>query len=78
MSPSFKDHPLTDAERLWLEAAYEDGPLFDPKIAKVRLHDKLPKGFDPKKIDGRFLVAIHEMPRKNLFEAVILEWRESG
>jgi len=23
-------------------------------------------------------VAIHEMPRKNLFEAVILEWRESG
>jgi len=25
-----------------------------------------------------FDVAIHEMPRKNLFEAVILEWRESG
>jgi len=56
VSALFKDHPLTDAERLWLEAVYEDSLLFDPKTARVRLHDKLPKGFDPKKIDGRFLL----------------------
>jgi hypothetical protein len=55
MSSSFRDHMLSEAEMTWLKAVYEDSH-FDPKMAKVRLRDKLPKGFDPKKIDARFLL----------------------
>ncbi len=55
MSSSFKDHVLSEAEMTWLKAVYEDSQ-FDPKMAKVRLREKLPKGFDPKKIDARFLL----------------------
>ncbi|MBW2001788.1 MAG: hypothetical protein JRI30_04650 [Deltaproteobacteria bacterium] len=54
MSHSFKNHKISDAERLWLQEVYKDEE-FDPKIAKVRLRDKLPKGFDPKEIDRRIL-----------------------
>jgi hypothetical protein len=55
MNSSFKDHMLSEAELTWLKAVYEDSH-FDPKTAKVRLRDKLPKGFDPKSIDTRFLL----------------------
>jgi hypothetical protein len=55
MSSSFKDHALSEAEMTWLKAVYQD-TQFDPKTAKVRLRDKLPRGFDPKKIDSRFLL----------------------
>jgi len=55
MSSSFKDHVLSEAEMIWLKAVYEDSE-FDPKVAKVSLRDKLPRGFDPKKIDARFLI----------------------
>ncbi len=54
MSHSFKNHKLSDAERLWLQEAYK-AEEFDPKIAKVKLRDKLPKGFNPKEIDQRLL-----------------------
>ncbi len=55
MSSSFKDHALSEADITWLKAVYQD-TQFDPKIAKVTLCDKLPRGFDPKKVDSRFLL----------------------
>ncbi len=54
MSHSFKNHKISDAERLWLQEVYKTKE-FDPKIAKVKLRDKLPKGFNPKEIDRRLL-----------------------
>jgi hypothetical protein len=54
MSHSFKNHKLSDAERLWLREVYK-AEVFDPKIAKVKLRDKLPKGFNLKEIDQRLL-----------------------
>ncbi len=54
MSHSFKNHKISDAEGLWLREVYK-AEEFDPKIAKVRLRDKLPKGFNPKEIDQRIL-----------------------
>lgn len=51
--PSFKSHPLTTAEKAWLlEVA--NSPLFDVRIAKVKLLNCLPGDFDPKTIDNRF------------------------
>ena len=46
---------------------------------KIDIHADSNSSYDPPQATkvGR-MVAIHEMPRKNLFEAVILEWRESG
>jgi hypothetical protein len=55
MSQSFKDRHVTDAERLWLEAVYREDH-FDVKTTKVKLRERLPRGFDPKKIDTRFLL----------------------
>ena len=54
MTQSFKDHKLTEPERLWLREVYTDKD-FNPRVAKVKLRDQLPKDFDPKKIDKRFL-----------------------
>jgi len=87
MSSSFKDHELTGADKLWLEAVYRD-VQFDPKTAKVRLWDRLPKGFDPKKIDRRFLLNGKKLtilgiwivdsgsPMLRILELVIFEIRE--
>jgi len=55
MTRSFKDHEFSEAEITWLRAVYHDRE-FDPKKAKVKLRNVLPKGFDPKKIDQRFLI----------------------
>jgi len=55
MDNSFKDHKFSEAELLWLKEVYERKE-FDPRAAKVKLRDKLPKGFNPRKIDHRFLV----------------------
>lgn len=58
MNEPFKDHKLSEAERLWLHEVYESFVAekeFDPKIAKVKLRDKLPKGFNPNAIDQRLL-----------------------
>jgi hypothetical protein len=55
MTRSFKDHKFSEAELTWLKAIYHDHE-FDPKKAKVSLRNVLPRGFDPKKIDQRFLI----------------------
>jgi hypothetical protein len=55
MSESFKKHNLSKAEILWMKEAYIT-ENFDPKVAKVKLRNKLPKGFNPKNIDSRLLV----------------------
>lgn len=55
MGNSFKDHKFSEADLLWLKEVYESEE-FDPRVARVKLRDKLPKGFDPMKIDHRFLV----------------------
>jgi hypothetical protein len=54
MNANFKDHRLTEPERLWINEVYVSKD-FDPRIAKVKLRESLPKGFDPKRIDARFL-----------------------
>lgn len=51
---SFKRLKLTEAERLWLKEVIDNDP-FDPRIAKVKLREKLPKGFKPTNIDSRLL-----------------------
>jgi len=51
---SFKHLKLTEAERLWLKEVIDNDP-FDPRIAKVKLREKLPKGFKPTNIDSRLL-----------------------
>ncbi len=57
MEYTFKQHKLSDAEKLWLiEAA---NPSFDPRVAKVRLRDKLPADFRPGTIDQRLLAGRH-------------------
>jgi|GEM_PF-989974 len=48
----FKQHLISDAERLWLKEASES-EHFDPKVGKAKLWGKLPAGFDPAKIDKR-------------------------
>lgn len=55
MSNSFKNHKLEDYEKLWLQEVYNSED-FDPKVAKVKLRDKLPRKFDPKKIDDKLLI----------------------
>ena len=51
---SFKKHPLSEPERLWLKKVYES-EKFDPKVAKVELIERLPPKFNPKLIDPRLL-----------------------
>jgi hypothetical protein len=48
---SLKQQKLSEAERLWLLEASDS--KFDPKVAKIRLHDRIPDDFDPKKLDSR-------------------------
>jgi len=55
MRHSFKNHQLEDYEKLWVQEVYNSED-FDPKVAKVKLRDKLPRKFDPKKIDNRLLI----------------------
>jgi len=45
-------HPLTAPERLWL-TELSRSPAPSPKVAKVRLHDRLPPDFSPERIDPR-------------------------
>lgn len=53
----FRDHPLSEAELLWLREASKDP--FDPRVVKVRLLERLPRQFDPQQIDSRFYVQDH-------------------
>lgn len=49
-----KQQKLSEAERLWLLEA--SNPKFDPRIAKVKLHGRIPDDFDPRKLDLRLYV----------------------
>src|SRR5713226_5041219 len=53
MEYTFKKHSISDVEKLWLEEAAK-AENFDARVLKVKLHGKLPKGFDPNTI-GRQL-----------------------
>lgn len=55
MSESFKNHKLSDEEILWIKEIYQSKE-FDSRVARVKLKDKLSKGFNPKKIDNRFVL----------------------
>lgn len=55
MGESYKNHNLSKAEILWMKEVYNT-KNFDPKVAKVKLRNELPKGFNPKNIDSRFLI----------------------
>jgi nucleoside 2-deoxyribosyltransferase len=52
MNYSFKDHRLSDAEKLWLQEAARSTP-FDVRRAKVKLFGTLPENFSPDAIDQR-------------------------
>ena len=39
---SFKHHQLSEAKKIWLKEVADTNP-FDPRVAKVKLLDKLPK-----------------------------------
>lgn len=78
MSSSYKDHKFSEAEILWMKEAHQT-EKFDPKIAKIKLRDKLPKQFNPKNIDSRFLIdgkkltllgRWHVDPKSTFFEIV--------
>ena len=46
---------LTEPERLWLTEIYKNGGVPDEKKFLVSLHDRLPEGFDYKKLNRCFL-----------------------
>lgn len=48
---TLKERKLSEAEHLWLTEA--SNPNFDPKIAKIKLHGRIPDDFDPRKFDVR-------------------------
>ena len=68
MCASFKDHQLSDHEKLWLQEIYNSED-FDPRVAKVKLRDKLPREFDPEKIDNRLLINGKELTMIGLWHA---------
>jgi nucleoside 2-deoxyribosyltransferase len=55
MSESYKNHKFPEADILWMKEVFNT-KNFDPKVAKVKLRNLLPKGFNPKNIDSRFLI----------------------
>lgn len=78
MKHSFKNHQLADYEKLWLQEIY-NSEAFDPRVAKVKLRDKLPMGFDPNMIDNRLVIngknltligAWHADPNSALFKHI--------
>lgn len=55
MNETYKKHQFSKSEILWMKEAYRT-ENFDPKVTKVKLRNELPKGFNPKNIDSRFLI----------------------
>lgn len=53
MQLSLLSHPFSEADELWLSAAAEI-ESFDPRIARTRLYEKLPRDYEPTHIDRRF------------------------
>lgn len=50
-----KDFRPTPAEKLWLQAIYDNGGIPDPQTFKVKFHDKLPKDFDYRNLHSAFI-----------------------
>ena len=46
-------HPFTKEQEVWLRHA-ANTPSFDPRVARVRLLQELPRDFEPNSIDNRF------------------------
>jgi hypothetical protein len=78
MNASYKDHSFSEPEILWMKEVYKTQD-FDPKVAKVKLRKKLPKHFNQKNIDSRFLIdgngltllgLWHVDPKSPFFETV--------
>lgn len=55
MNYSFKNHTVSEPEKLWLQEVYKSEE-FDPRVTKVKLRDKLPRNFNPNEMDQRLLV----------------------
>src|ERR1700722_17095166 len=51
----YLEHAIAPAELLWLMEVAKS-PTFLPRVAKIRLFAKLPRGFSPDRIDMRFYV----------------------
>jgi hypothetical protein len=51
----YLEHAIAPAELLWLTEVAKS-PAFSPRMAKIQLFDKLPRGFSPDRIDMRFYV----------------------
>lgn len=77
MDYTFKAITLNGDERLWLQEIYAD-PKADQKKIKVKLWDKITRGFDPNSIDSRLyrkdhltLVGVwHIDPESEMFDIV--------
>jgi nucleoside 2-deoxyribosyltransferase len=57
----YLEHALAPADLLWLTEVAKS-PTFSPRMAKIKLFDKLPRGFSPERIDMRFYVNDHLTP----------------
>jgi hypothetical protein len=57
----YLEHALAPADLLWLTEVAKS-PKFSPRMAKIKLFDKLPRGFSPERIDMRFYVNDHLTP----------------
>ena len=53
VNTSLLDHQFSKADRLWLDYAVAAQP-FDRRIARAKLHQQLPRNFNPDRIDRRF------------------------
>lgn len=77
MEYTFQKAPLNEHERLWLREVHQSQE-FDVKKTKVKLYGKIPKNFDPKKIDQHLyrydhltLIGIwHIDPDNKIFDVV--------
>jgi len=50
---SFKRHPLTADQRLWLAEVAKAGPVFSPRATRIALQGRISPGFSPDSIDPR-------------------------
>lgn len=55
MKLSSKTHLIPEPQRLWLQEMVKTKP-FDPRVAKVKLMERIPDDFDPRTIDRRLCV----------------------
>src|SRR5258706_325429 len=53
MRYTFKEHQITEPEKLWLQEMAQSTLRFDRRLAMVTLLGKLPENFEPERIDRR-------------------------